>query len=103
MKIIRLLSFSNQIPFHFYLGHLGRSYSSDQYSVCGKRLLAIAAMNAELPSAQNGEHNSESASACHRPCHNPFNMQPLRLALFTINFSNFFKILSNARWPEQFF
>jgi len=41
---------------------LGRSYSSDRYSVCGKRPLAIAARNAELPRFKNGEHNSESAS-----------------------------------------
>ena len=44
------------------MGHLGRSYSSDRYSVCGKRLLAIAAMNAELPPFKNGEHDSKHAS-----------------------------------------
>jgi len=44
------------------LGHLGRSYSSDRYSFCGKRPLAIAAMNTELPPFKHGEHNSESAS-----------------------------------------
>jgi len=41
---------------------LGRSYSSDRYSFCGKGPLAIAAMNAELPPFKNGEYNSESAS-----------------------------------------
>jgi len=59
VKIIRLLSFSNKIPFYFYLGG---SYSSDRYSFCGKRPLAIAAMNAESPPCKNGEHNSGSAS-----------------------------------------
>ena len=39
-----------------------RGYSSDRYSVCGKRPLALAAMNAELPPFKNEEHNSESAS-----------------------------------------
>jgi len=42
--------------------HLGHSYSSERYSVCGKRPLAIAAVNAELPPFKNGEHNSESVS-----------------------------------------
>jgi len=45
---------------------LGGSYLSDQYSVCGKRPLAIAAMNAELPPFKNGEHNPESASTIDR-------------------------------------
>ena len=62
-QITRLLSFSNYIPFYFYLG---RSYSSDRYSVCGKRPLAIAVMNAELSSFKNGEHNSESMSTIGR-------------------------------------
>jgi len=35
---------------------------SDQYSVGGKRPLAIAEMNAEFPPFENGEHNSESVS-----------------------------------------
>ena len=48
------------------MGHLGRSYSSDRYSVCGKRLLAIAAMNAELPPFKNREYNSESTSTIDR-------------------------------------
>jgi len=56
---VKLLSFSNKIPFYFYLGHLGCSYSSDRYSVCEKRALTIAAMNAELPSFKNGGHNFE--------------------------------------------
>ena len=47
---MRLLRFDNQIPFSFYLGTLGCSYSSDRYSFCGKRSLAIAAKNAELDS-----------------------------------------------------
>jgi len=66
MKITRLLSFNNEIPFYLYLGRLGRSYSSDRYSVCGKRPLAIAAMNTELPPFKNGEHNFESASTIDR-------------------------------------
>jgi len=45
---------------------LVRSYLSDQYSVCGKRPLAIAVMNAELPLFKNGEHNSESTSTIDR-------------------------------------
>jgi len=45
---------------------LGRSFSSDRYSACGKRPLTIAAMNAELHPFKNGEHNSESASAIER-------------------------------------
>ena len=57
LKITRSLSFSTKIPFYFYLGHLGRSYSSDRYSVCGKSPLAIAAMNAEMPPFKHGEHN----------------------------------------------
>ena len=66
MKITRLLSFSNKIPFYFYLGHLGRSYSSDRYSVCGTRPRAIPALNAELPPLKNGECNSENASTIDR-------------------------------------
>ena len=54
VKIIRLLNFSNLVPFSFYLGHSGCSYLSDRYSFFGERPLAIAAMNAE--------HNSKSAS-----------------------------------------
>ena len=61
VKILRLLSFSNQISFSIYLGHSVRSYSSNQYSLFGKRSLCIAAMNAELPPFKNGDHNSESA------------------------------------------
>ena len=61
---MRLLSFSNKIS--FYLGHLGRSYSSDRYSVCGKRPLAIATMNVKLPPSKNGDHNSESSSTIDR-------------------------------------
>ena len=41
---------------------MGRSYPSDRHSFCGKRPLAIAATNVELPPFKNGEHNSESAS-----------------------------------------
>ena len=59
VKITKLLSFSNKIPFDFYLGHLGCNYSSDRYSVGGKRPLAIAAINAELPPFKNREHNSK--------------------------------------------
>ena len=51
VKIIKFLSFSNQIPFYFYLG---RSYSNGRYSFCGKGPLAIAAMNAELPPSKLG-------------------------------------------------
>ena len=36
-------------------------HPNDQYSSFGKRPLAIAAMNAELPAFKNGGHNSESA------------------------------------------
>jgi len=54
------------IPFYFYLGHLSCSYSSDRYSVCGKRPLAIAAMNEKLPSFKNGTHNFESMSTIDR-------------------------------------
>jgi len=61
----RLLSFSNWIP-SFYWGHSNRSYSSDRYLFCGKRPLAIAAMNAELPPFENGEHNSKSVSTADR-------------------------------------
>jgi len=63
IKIIRLLNFSNLISFYFYLG---RSDSSDQYSVCAKGPLAIAAMIAELPPFKTGKHNSESASTIDR-------------------------------------
>jgi len=49
VKIIRLLSFSNEIQFYFCLGHLGHSYSNDRYSFCDKTPLAITAINAELP------------------------------------------------------
>ena len=55
VKITRLLSFSNQIPFYLYLG---RSYSSDRRSICGKRPM----MNAELPPFKNGENNYENAA-----------------------------------------
>ena len=41
-------------------------HSSDRYSVCGERPLAIAVMNAELPPFKNGEHNSESTSTIDR-------------------------------------
>ena len=44
------------------MDHLGRNYSSDRYSCGGKRPLTIAAMNAEVPPFQNGEHNFECAS-----------------------------------------
>jgi len=47
--ITRLLPLSNKIPFSFYANHSGRSYSTDRYLYFGKRPLAIAAMNAELP------------------------------------------------------
>jgi len=50
------------MPFAFYLAHSGRSYSSDRYSLFGKRSLAIAAMNVELPPFKNGEHNSKGVS-----------------------------------------
>jgi len=60
VKITKLLSFSDKIPFYFYLGC---SDSSDRYSFCGKRPLAIDAVNAELPPFNNGEHNSENESA----------------------------------------
>jgi len=66
VKITRLLNFSNKIPFCFYLGHLGCSNSSDRYSVCGKRPLAIAAMNTELPPFKDGAHNFKSASTIDR-------------------------------------
>jgi len=66
VKITRLLSFRNKAPFYFYLGHLGYNYSSDRYSVCGSRPLAIAAMNVELPPLKNGEHNSKKASTIDR-------------------------------------
>ena len=56
------IDFSAYAPMLDKFEHLSRSYSSDRYSVCGKRLLAIAAMNAELPPFNNGEHNSENAS-----------------------------------------
>ena len=69
---MKLLSFSNKIPFYFYLGRLGCSYSSDRYSVCGKRPLVIAAVNTELPPFKNGEHNSESVPF------NPFNESILK-------------------------
>jgi len=47
--------------------HSGRSYSSDRYSFYWKkRPLAIAAINAELPPFENGEHNSESVSKFYR-------------------------------------
>jgi len=36
------------------------------FLVCGKRPLAITAMNAELLPFKNGEHNSESASTIDR-------------------------------------
>jgi len=58
VKIIGLLRFT-KTPFAFYVGH---SYSSHRYSFCGKKPLAIAATNAELPPFKNGEHNFESAS-----------------------------------------
>ena len=51
VTITRLLSFSNQIPFYFYLG---RSYSIDRYLVCGKRPLAFVVMKGELPPFKNG-------------------------------------------------
>jgi len=54
------------MPFYLYLGHLGHSYSSGRYSVCEKRPLAIAVMNAELLPFTNGEHTSESASTINR-------------------------------------
>jgi len=49
VKVIRLLSFTNYIPFSFYLGHSGHSYSSGRYSFCGKRPLAIAAGSESMP------------------------------------------------------
>jgi len=36
------------------------------YSFCGKRPLAIGAMNAELPPFKNGDHNFEIASTLDR-------------------------------------
>jgi len=39
---------------------------SDRYSFCGKRPLAIVAMNTELLPFKNGEHNSESESTLDR-------------------------------------
>ena len=48
------------------MDHSGRSYSNDQYSFFEKRLLAITAMNTDLPPFKNGEHNSESASTLDR-------------------------------------
>jgi len=42
------------------------SYSSDGYLFCGKRPLAIAAMNMELPPFKNGVHNSEITSTFDR-------------------------------------
>ena len=45
---------------------MSRSYSSDRYSVCGKRPLAIVVMSAELPPFKNGEHDSESTSTIDR-------------------------------------
>ena len=71
IKIIRLLSFSNKIPFSFYLDHSGRS---SDIRFFGKRPLAIATMSAELPPFKNGEHNSENASTLGRD--NPFNRLP---------------------------
>jgi len=47
-----------QMRLHVYTS----SYSSDRYSVCGKRPLAIAVMNMVLPPFKNGEHNSKSTS-----------------------------------------
>ena len=47
---------------------------SDQYPPVGKRPLAIAEMNAELPPFKNGEHNSESASALDRDITPFFNL-----------------------------
>ena len=69
VKISRLLHFRNQIPFYFYLGHLGhldRSFSSDRYLFYGKRPVAIAARNTELPLFMNGVHNSKSVSTIDR-------------------------------------
>ena len=77
-KIIRLLGFSNKIPFSFYLGHSGRSYSSNRYSFCGKRPLAIAGMNAELPPFKNGEQNSKSVSTIDRDI-TPLNLSEAQL------------------------
>jgi len=48
------------------LSHSGHSYSSGQYSFCGKIPLAITAMNAGLPPIKNGEHNYESVSTLDR-------------------------------------
>jgi len=48
------------------LCHSGRRYSSDRYSLFGKRPLVIASMNAELPPFKNGGLNSESASTIDR-------------------------------------
>ena len=61
VKIIKLLSFSNWIPFSFYLGHSG-----DRCLFFEKRPFTIAAMNAELPPFKNGDQNSESASTFDR-------------------------------------
>jgi len=45
-----------------YLAYSSCSYSSDRHSLSGKRPLAIAARNAELPPFKNGENTSESTS-----------------------------------------
>jgi len=50
-------------PIFFLFSLLSHSFSSDRYLLFGKKkLLAIAAMNAELSPCKNGEQNSESAS-----------------------------------------
>jgi len=46
----------------FHLCHSGPHCSSDRYLLFGKRPLAIAEINAELPPFKNREHKFESAS-----------------------------------------
>jgi len=66
VKITRLLSFSNQIPFYFYLG---RSYLSDRYSVVEKdHSLSLQWMQSCFPL----RIWTTPKSVNHRPCHNPF-------------------------------
>jgi len=42
---------------------LDRNYSSDRYSLFGKRPLIMTEINAELPPFMNGEHNYEGLSS----------------------------------------
>ena len=65
------------------MSHLGRSYSSDRYSVCGKRSLTIAVMNVELPPFKNGEHNSGSMSTIDRVI-TPLNSASAQIQTVTI-------------------